>query len=221
MRKKIPSKFNNRKNSGFTLVELIVVLVILAILATILIPALMGYIDRAKKQQNILNARNAMTATQAGLVDLYAKSGGEVAANASIIPGSKTPGNNGDCDATNTDFAKKVLETADLTGDNEPYCYMIAVGSNYSTTAKVTDKDKYTVFYALYIDKEDSPHIYYYNGDWSDNNPRKNNSNKILSGTNEFASGPYKGKKIQYYLISNKSGKDFSNNDFWGWIKKD
>ena len=36
---------NNRK--GFSLVELIVVLVILAILAALLIPALLGYIDRA------------------------------------------------------------------------------------------------------------------------------------------------------------------------------
>ena len=33
-------------NKGFTLVELIVVLVILAILAAILVPALLGYIDR-------------------------------------------------------------------------------------------------------------------------------------------------------------------------------
>ena len=34
---------------GFTLVELIVVLVILAILAALLIPALTGYIDKARK----------------------------------------------------------------------------------------------------------------------------------------------------------------------------
>ena len=37
-----------KKDKGFTLVELIVVLVILAILAAILVPALLGYIDRAK-----------------------------------------------------------------------------------------------------------------------------------------------------------------------------
>jgi type IV pilus assembly protein PilA len=35
---------------GFTLVELIVVLVILAILAALLVPALTGYIDKAKEK---------------------------------------------------------------------------------------------------------------------------------------------------------------------------
>ena len=38
------------KKGGFTLVELIVVLVILAILAALLIPALTGYINKAKEK---------------------------------------------------------------------------------------------------------------------------------------------------------------------------
>ena len=39
------------KKNGFTLVELIVVLVILAVLAALLVPALTGYIDKARKSQ--------------------------------------------------------------------------------------------------------------------------------------------------------------------------
>ncbi|MBQ4276194.1 MAG: prepilin-type N-terminal cleavage/methylation domain-containing protein, partial [Lachnospiraceae bacterium] len=59
------------ENKGFTLVELIVVLVILAILAAILVPALLGYIDRAKEKQYVLNAKSALTATQAEFSSLY------------------------------------------------------------------------------------------------------------------------------------------------------
>ena len=44
-----PNAVLQNKKRGFTLVELIVVLVILAILAALLIPALTGYIDKAKR----------------------------------------------------------------------------------------------------------------------------------------------------------------------------
>lgn len=57
---------NNKK--GFTLVELIVVLVILAILAALLIPALTGYIDKAKEKSVIAETRQVVMATQT-LVD--------------------------------------------------------------------------------------------------------------------------------------------------------
>ena len=40
-----------KDKKGFTLVELIVVLVILAILAALLVPALTGYIDKARNKQ--------------------------------------------------------------------------------------------------------------------------------------------------------------------------
>lgn len=57
---------NNKK--GFTLVELIVVLVILAILAALLIPALTGYIDKAKRKSIVAETRQAVMAAQT-LVD--------------------------------------------------------------------------------------------------------------------------------------------------------
>lgn len=67
-------------NKGFTLVELIVVLVILAILAAILVPALLGYIDRAKESQYELEAKAVLTAMQGESSRLYAtaKKGDEI-----------------------------------------------------------------------------------------------------------------------------------------------
>ncbi|MBQ5933618.1 MAG: type II secretion system protein [Lachnospiraceae bacterium] len=64
-----------KDDRGFTLVELIVVLVILAILAAILVPALLGYIDEAKKKQYLLDAKNLFNATQAELSKIYAVRG--------------------------------------------------------------------------------------------------------------------------------------------------
>ena len=52
------------KKGGFTLVELIVVLVILAILAALLIPALTGYIDKAREKQVVAETRQAVMAAQ-------------------------------------------------------------------------------------------------------------------------------------------------------------
>ena len=60
--KKLWEKKNSKK--GFTLVELIVVLVILAILAAIMVPSLIGWIDKAKEKQAVLEARNVYLATQ-------------------------------------------------------------------------------------------------------------------------------------------------------------
>lgn len=60
------------KKHGFTLVELIVVLSILAILATLLIPSLTGYIEKAKKQAVLTEAKEVWTATQAALSECYA-----------------------------------------------------------------------------------------------------------------------------------------------------
>lgn len=67
-------KLKENKKKGFTLVELIVVLVILAILAALLVPALTGYIDKAKQKQVIAETRQCVMAAQTLIDETLAKS---------------------------------------------------------------------------------------------------------------------------------------------------
>ena len=60
-----------KDKKGFTLVELIVVLVILAILAALLVPALTGYIDKAREQSLISEGSMVLTAAQATVSEAY------------------------------------------------------------------------------------------------------------------------------------------------------
>lgn len=74
------------KKGGFTLVELIVVLVILAILAALLIPALTGYIDKAKQKRIVAETRQCVMAAQT----LYDEEYGTIARNAAAPTFDKT-----------------------------------------------------------------------------------------------------------------------------------
>lgn len=69
--KKLKEMKKNKK--GFTLVEVIVVLVILAIMAAVLIPSLVGYIDKANENTIISETRNITTAVQTLASEAYAK----------------------------------------------------------------------------------------------------------------------------------------------------
>lgn len=71
--KKLIKKLWEKKDSkkGFTLVELIVVLVILAILAAIMIPSMIGWIDKAREKQSILECRTYLMAAQTIASETY------------------------------------------------------------------------------------------------------------------------------------------------------
>ncbi len=69
--KKLMKMKKNQK--GFTLVEVIVVLVILAIMAAILIPSLIGYIDKSRENSIISETRSVATAAQTLSSEAYAK----------------------------------------------------------------------------------------------------------------------------------------------------
>ena len=74
-----------KSKKGFTLVELIVVLVILAILAALLVPALTGYIDKAKQKKVVAETRQCVMAAQTLYDEAYGKDGTDAAPGADAI----------------------------------------------------------------------------------------------------------------------------------------
>ena len=81
------------KKGGFTLVELIVVLVILAILAALLIPALTGYIDKAKQKNVLAETRQCVMAAQTLADEDYGagKADGTTPTSANILDLAELP----------------------------------------------------------------------------------------------------------------------------------
>ena len=57
------------KNKGFSLVELIIVIAIMAILAAAIAPALIRYIDKSRRSDDVAAAETINTATQAALAN--------------------------------------------------------------------------------------------------------------------------------------------------------
>ena len=99
-------KLKDRK--GYTLVELIVVLVILAILAALLVPALTGYIDKARNQSIIADTRSCVMAAQTIASESYGAS--------TSVTVLRTDSTNYAGAETNTDYATAITKLAEVKG---------------------------------------------------------------------------------------------------------
>ena len=222
-----------KADKGFTLVELIEILVILAIISAILIPTLIGYIDEARAKKYLPNAKSCFDAAQAMFSQQYALNGGLLPPDTPVVADAieKSPDDkkkNFDQDISNTEFAKSVLKLAGMP-EGSPYFFMVAVGSNSTKgttkTFTVTETDKYTVYYACYIETASSKPWYYYNGAWTTTNPRAEGITPIFDDWNIVQEGELQGKRLQYYVIAcdesirKKYKGTVSKNEFWLWLK--
>ncbi len=109
-------KMKENKKKGFTLVELIVVLVILAILAALLIPALTGYIDKARRKSVVAETRQVVMAAQSLIDEQYAKSE-TFASNTIITVDDKATTSSIDSEGNITLAKKDIVELSETTGD--------------------------------------------------------------------------------------------------------
>lgn len=188
------------KDKGFTLVELIVVIVILAILAAILVPQLLGYIDKAKQKQDILDARNCMTATQAKLTEIYAKSSAVGLNEASLVGGNIY----GDVSWLGTPEAKDILTTADV----DPYMLIVGLG-DYETYRETDLHKAYTVYFVAYWPKKDKDPIFFDGTEWKSEYPWKKSGGNTFTINGESI-------KLQFYFIKAPQ-TNMSNN--WNELK--
>lgn len=188
------------KDKGFTLVELIVVIVILAILAAILVPQLLGYIDRAKQNQYMLEAKNCMTAMQAELTEMYAYDSVVGLNEASKIQSNPY----GDVSWINTAESKRILATADVNP------YMLIIGLGDYATYKDTDLHKaYTVYFVAYWPAPDKDPIFFNGSEWKKDYPWAKSGGNTFKVNGEDI-------KLQFYFIT-APDKNMSND--WNKLK--
>lgn len=112
-------KLKDNKKKGFTLVELIVVLVILAILAALLIPALTGYINKAKEKSITAETRQVVMAAQTIADEQYGTISSKGTGSVTITLGDETGATDDKTSSsTITIAAKDIAELAEVSAGN-------------------------------------------------------------------------------------------------------
>ena len=216
------SKSRHKSRQAFTLVELIIVLVILAIIAAATIPALTGYIKKAKREKYVDTVHYALEASQAVMTELYGAGDGYTPtyldANSVVIKNNVNWLN-----GTNQIWGDRVLALMDRERDvNDPYVFIFGVGRS-EDECKMSFGQQYTVYYVAYIEDSDSPAVFYINGEWMYEYPRNTNNKGTIIANHKFGSNTYRNTivknganiPLQFYVVSNHSSHTPVETAFW------
>lgn len=168
-------KLKNKK--GFTLVELIVVLVILAILAALLVPALTGYIDKAREQSLTSEASMVLTAAQATVSEAYGN--GDIVVDSDGTVGLKKT--TGDATISTDDMVKQINQLAELKN-----------GASWAFTATVVNPtaDYKTIKIDKLVYSDGTNAVSYADGKWGATEKKVHTatlSNSMISNTDANA----------------------------------
>ena len=107
-----------KKNKGFSLVELIIVIAIMAILAAAIAPALIRYIDKSRKADDVTAAGTIATAANAAFTNEAAYEAVMNDMKGNTLIAQATPGSPFTTTMTNDKFVKELNKN--LTGENSP-----------------------------------------------------------------------------------------------------
>ena len=208
---RLTNKAHRRGKRAFTLVELIVVLVILAVLAAMLVPALTGYIKRARKAKFIQKADEARIAAQAILDEFYAFYGGDL--SEALDSSSNTAQNVNWWKGDLKRYGDEVLE---LMGygrgreNGEPYILVIGVG--HDEAPGLTDAQRNRIYYVGYIENLGEPSLFYVDGEWTYQWPRDTGDLIMIGdqkGMNRNVLVTSEGRiPLRFYVICNRRRDD-------------
>ena len=235
-------KTKHKSRQAFSLVELIIALVILAVIAAMLVPALTGYIKRAKRDKYDEAAHYALVACQSVITEAYGQGlittsfeTTEDENNVYWHMNNYKHQNGVQNTGKDAPWGDKVLKLMDRKRDeDEPYILIFGVGNSKPDAKEyggITSLKECTVYYIAYVDNEKAPAVFYVNGDWYYKYPKNKNDSKSIIGEVTFGrtlckntiqcdkNGNKLDKKdmipLTFYVVSNRSGIDISNPNFW------
>lgn len=127
-----------KDKKGFTLVEVIVVLVILAILAAILVPTMIGWINKSNEKKDTVIVNTMAKAATTAFTEIYAKYGSDLGGKQIMLNSSQPSKESWDQDFEKS-FKELIGTDVDLT-----HTYSIFITADNKGTIEA-----FTIYYNL------------------------------------------------------------------------